>query len=171
MIDSHISTKDHPGDYDAIETAKPDEPIFTVQGGDPIGSMTVIYWAGQARKLALKSKDPKEKDRLLHKATMAEKVAWAMDDYREGNEALPGVEQQGVALASDEKTVERVRVRQALIQGVSVIHNALATVNDLADVINRMGEHPEVVERLRRDVESLRLSADAIEPRRGNERS
>lgn len=171
MTDGHVSTKDHPGDYDALETAKPDEPIFTLQGGDPLGEPTVLYWADQARKLARQSDSPQERHRLLEKAKMAEKVAWAMKDYREGTADLPATEPIGVAEAQTESTVERVRQRQALIAGVSVLHNALATVNDLAETIEKMDVHPEVVQRLRHDVESLRLSADTIEPRRGNERS
>lgn len=171
MIDGHVSTKDRPGDYDAIETAKPDEPIFTVQGGDPIGASTVCYWADQARKLAGKTDDPKEKERLLHKAKMAEQVAWAMDDYRNGVEEVPAESLTAISDAANINSADRLKERQALIQGVSVLHNALATINDLADVINGLDVHPEVVERLRHDVESLRLSAEAIEPRRGSERS
>ncbi len=72
-----ISTKETVGDYDAIETAKPGEPIFTLQGGDPFSPDTILHWAGLARAAGLVADKPEDAAKLLKKATAAEQVAWA----------------------------------------------------------------------------------------------
>lgn len=84
MTEIQVSTKDEPGDYDAYETAKPDEPIFTVQGGDPLGPLTVMFWCWKARQLARRQDDDKARQRMLRKAGAAEEVAWAMKEYQSG---------------------------------------------------------------------------------------
>lgn len=89
MTDMIISTKEQVGTYDAIETLKPGEPVFPLQGGDPLAPLCVMIWAWKARKLARtldRDIDAKEIDRLLRKATSAEEVAWAMRDYQRGRD-------------------------------------------------------------------------------------
>lgn len=85
MSEQIISTKDQVGTYDAIETAKPGEPLFPLQGGDPLAPFCVMVWAWKARKLARTlPEDDKRRDKLLRKASAAEEVAWAMKDYQAG---------------------------------------------------------------------------------------
>jgi hypothetical protein len=89
---------------DAYETAKPNEPIFTLQGGDPLAPSLVRLWALLARTRAEVLKpsiewitpalvaanqsslahDPKEIEELLLRATLAEEVSWNMDNYLKG---------------------------------------------------------------------------------------
>lgn len=92
MSEPILSTKDEIGDYDAIESLKPGEPVFPVQGGDPFGPSTVLHWADLARTAARGMTDEKEAAALFKKASSAEQVAWAMQDYQragEGEEAPP----------------------------------------------------------------------------------
>lgn len=106
MSEITVSTKDQVGDYDAVETAKPGEPIFTLQGGDPIGPATVLFWADEARKLARRSEDEKVADKLLRKAYAAEQVAWAMQDYQRGgseDEAAPRESISGGAIPEEQR--------------------------------------------------------------------
>src|SRR5205085_1542980 len=92
---------------DAYVTAKPDEPTFTLQGGDPLAEPLVQLWAHLARVRtglltgdadwiypALKaachpdsdlSGNEREVNNLLLRATAAEEVSWAMRDYCRGN--------------------------------------------------------------------------------------
>jgi len=83
-------TKEVPGAFDAFETAKPGEPIFTLQGGDPLAAPLVLQWAKAARLKGLElreSTNPVEQDKgevLLLKATEAEQISWDMDRYRKG---------------------------------------------------------------------------------------
>ena len=88
MTDQIISTKEEVGTYDAIETAKPGEPLFALQGGDPLAPLCVMIWAWKARKLArAMDEDDKARAALLRKASAAEEVAWAMRDYQKGGES------------------------------------------------------------------------------------
>ena len=97
------ATKENPAPLDAYETAKPDEPIFTLQGGDPLAAPLVRLWAYLARvraglrgdvswidapifvaKSTSLEHDPKACNDLLVRATAAEQVSWHMDGYRRG---------------------------------------------------------------------------------------
>src|SRR3982750_1163012 len=90
---------------DAYVTAKPNEPTWTVQGGDPLGGPLLRIWAVFARIQAgvipeqgtefvyeqiLKAannnppENERERDELLIRATKTEEVSWSMDTYRSG---------------------------------------------------------------------------------------
>lgn len=173
MTESHISTKDKPGDYDAIETAKPDEPLFAIQGGDPLGPKTVLFWASEARKAAGEIENDKERERLLRKATMAEDVAWAMQEYQRGIEPVAGVRSsyadESVTLPGD--PTERIKSRAAMIAGVGRLHNAIGIAKDVEETLTKMEQHPQAQAIILSGIDYLKAAADEIEPRRGSERS
>lgn len=173
MTESHISTKDKPGDYDAIETAKPDEPLFAIQGGDPLGPKTVLFWASEARKLAVETEDEKERERLLRKATMAEEVAWGMQEYQRGIEPVPGVRSsyadEGVTLPGD--PTDRIKMRAALIAGVGRLNNAIGIAKDVEEALTQMDQHANAQAVILSGIDYLKAAAEMIEPRRGSERS
>ncbi len=194
MTDTIISTKDSPGEFDALETAKPDEPIFVVQGGDPLGPPTVQFWADRARECAREimngkragfdpaeggEYDPTETDRndadhLLRKATNAEQVSWAMKSYQR-NETQPTGERASyndsppVDLSAEAQ--DREATRKALITMTGQLHNSLAIANGVGEGLASLDLHPDVVRVIVQAVENLKLAAAAIEPRRGTERS
>jgi hypothetical protein len=99
------ATKSDPAPLDAFETAKPDEPIYTLQGGDPLSSPLLRIWAHFARiqagiipprgiegifeeiLRAANNNEPESeagKDDLLVRATQTEQISWLMDNYRKG---------------------------------------------------------------------------------------
>lgn len=99
------ATKSIPAPLDAFETAKPDEPIWTVQGGDPLGAPLLRLWAVFARIQAgritpnctnfifeelLKASQRFRVDtedaenNLLARAYETEQISWQMDDYFRG---------------------------------------------------------------------------------------
>jgi hypothetical protein len=100
-----MSTEEVVAPLDAYATAKPDEPTFTLQGGDPLAGPLVRAWAFLARRRACVIRfeqesfgelieaaignsaehDEQERDGLLVRATAAEQVSWEMDAYRKGN--------------------------------------------------------------------------------------
>lgn len=167
--DPVISTKDRPGSYDAIETAKPGEPLFPVQGGDPIGPKTVQFWVDEQRKLALACTDEKRARAMLQKASQAEEVAWAMLAYQRGEEA---VEERRLSYSDNhDETDEKRTTCEILIHGAGRLHNALAIVAEVADSLakNRLAPFEEVA--LREAVEQIKEAAIKIEPRRGKERT
>lgn len=191
-----VSTKDRPGDYDAIETAKPGEPLFPIQGGDPRGPATVQFWAEFARACARAllhgskvrvgptpfifhdspedyqptEADERAAEKLLAKATSAEQVSWAMQAYQRGEadeEGERAVYNDGLAEQISAEAADRAAVRKAMIAGVRKLHNAIAEVNDVAEVLVKLGEHPEPYGWLVEATALTRRAAEVIEPRRG----
>lgn len=105
-----IGSKENPAPLDGYESAKPDEPLFPLQGGDPLGWVLTQLWANLARVRAgvisgdadwimavLKvakdedvGSDVKEANNLLRRATAAEQLSWTMKDYLTGRVAAEG---------------------------------------------------------------------------------
>lgn len=162
------ATKDRLGEYDAIETAKPGEPLFPIQGGDPFGPATVLHWARLCREAGLEATKSEEADRLLRKASQAERVAWAMQDYQRGMEADPRAGTYHDTAADYLATADR---RVGLIRGATRLHNVLADALPVAEMLARLRAHPEEEVRIRDAVATLKECALKIEPRRGNERT
>lgn len=83
-----IDTRLHAGPFDAFSTAKPDEPVFTLQGGDPYAPDLVLAWAQRARADAMEIGNEEgrelESHNLLLRASSAEQVAWSMQAYQRG---------------------------------------------------------------------------------------
>ncbi len=169
------STKERPGSYDAIETAKPGEPLFPIQGGDPFGPPTVLHWARLAREAGEAEADEKRSAKLLRKATDAEQVAWDMQAYQRGHaaqsEAVKPSSYTGHEIVLDETADLARKVREAQIKGAAQLHNLVGVGTDIADTLASLDACSPEVAKLRCAVEMVRTIADAIEPRRGSERS
>jgi len=155
-----ISTRDRPGEYDALETAKPGEPIFVLQGGDPLAPATIVHWADLARAAARVETKPDRARALLKKAASAEFAAWAMQDYQRGDD----FEARQQAKADDEATMT-VEANVILARGCDRLHNAIFEALELADS-PAMDAFLKERGRLRAAAEMLRSVAKAIEPRR-----
>lgn len=200
MTDAVFSTKDQPGDYDAIETAKPDEPLFPIQGGDPRGPGTVQFWADYARACARAclqgakvrvldhrfelyggpdGYEPTEADqlaaeKLLKKATNAEQVGWAMQAYQRGEDDQEGaraVYNDGLAEQLTAEAADRAAQRKALIAMKTQLHNSIAIAQGVVEALAKLQLHPMVEVKIREAVAGLQEAADEIEPRRGREQS
>lgn len=177
-----IATKDRLGEYDAIETAKPGEPLFPLQGGDPFAPPSINHWAGLARAEGIRltdefaegSKEHARGLKLLEKATDAEQVAWAMLEYQRGDQAPTG----GSATYSghvmpelDESSGHERAVRAARIKAAAVLQNLIGEGVDVADALAALDACPEEVATLRNAIGLIRHAAETIEPRREGERS
>lgn len=135
MSEQIIATKDQIGSYDAIESLKPGEPVFPLQGGDPLAPFCTMVWAWKARKLARSlPEDDKRREKLLRKASMAEEVAWAMKDYQNGEGGA------SVADAVDPpKTYSGIVAEKTgdwlpgIVAGVRHMAEAAASFSDAAD--------------------------------------
>jgi hypothetical protein len=169
--DPILTTKERPGSYDAIATAKPDEPLFPIQGGDPFGPQTVLYWAQLARAGAMKEIDPNKASRLFRKATEAELVAWSMLEYQRGH-AQP--EARRARYNDDQPAKEETAARterEALIKGADKLQSLLSEALGVAETLAQFRTHPEQEVKIRDAAAMLREAALEIEPRRGRERS
>lgn len=172
-----IPTKERLGSYDAIETAKPGEPLFPIQGGDPFGPPTVLHWVNLARREGLRLQDSEQEkerkrgERLLEKATAAEQVAWAMQAYQKGHvQELERERQDEDAHSAD--TLDARHARTTLIRSSGRLHNYLSEVRAVAGVLRELGdEHATAAIRLEAAADMIGGVARDIEPRRGNERT
>lgn len=167
------STKEKLGTYDAIETAKPDEPLFPIQGGDPFGPATVLHWVSLARAAGMAETDEKRADRLLRKARDAELIAWQMQTYQRGE-----VEQEGERAQYNEPTIaidatqdlERQR-REARIKGAARLANVIAQATEVCETLTTLDICAVECIELTHLVDAMKITARMIEPRRDNERS
>jgi hypothetical protein len=164
-----VSTRERPGIHDGLVSAKPGEPLFTVQGGDPFGPPTVLHWVSLARAAGMAEPNGKKARRLLRKATDAEAVAWAMNSYQRGEMS----QEQPVGRApsysghtlTDEADAAQRR-HQVLANGATKLHSALAEALLVAEALAKLREFPAAEVRIRDAVASLKESAFEIEPRR-----
>ncbi len=168
-----VSTPERAGEYDAIETAKPGEPLFSLQGGDRFAPDCVLLWAQLARAAAIDcfalaaaetSKRKAEKlttegDKLSRKATAAEEVAWAMQEYQRGDIAVP------VAEADEGDEVQRSEIA-ALSAICDRIYNSEAELTEAADTLQKIGGHDVATSKLRDAAIAAGQAVRAAEPRR-----
>jgi hypothetical protein len=130
---------------DAYPTAKPDEPTFTLQGGDPFAPPCVLEWAKKARlfALTLDEDDPRRADLLL-RATSAEEVAWEMLAYQRGEEAdsnvgaamAQGYSQTSMVASGTAETKAKLVRHRLLIEVVRSLDNAVSILTELGDPNN-----------------------------------
>lgn len=185
MADEPIATKEAPGPFDGFEHAKPGEPIFTLQGGDPLGAPLVMAWAALARirALGLSADLPiferacaiaaahpapeRKRDELLLRATEAENVAWAMDEYRTGH--TPVRETRASYNERDESEDARAALDRARLvkRAEDKLHNALAEASDQADALEKLGDADEgALRMIRQAVLLLKEAAEIVAPKR-----
>lgn len=172
------ATKDRLGDYDAIQTAKPGEPLFPIQGGDPHGPATVQFWVDRVRREGMAETDRKKSEALLRKASDAERIGWQMIDYQRGtapkDDDEPDSGRQtftGWSDESDEDTKLARRQRSGRIRAAGRLHNAIAAATEAADTLGQLRVCPEAEVKVREALESIREAALDVEPRRGRERT
>jgi hypothetical protein len=166
-----LATKDHLGEYDAIESAKPGEPLFPIQGGDPFGPKTILYWADLCRTAGRAEENVEKARAMLRKAADAELVAWTMTEYQKGASVI--AEQQRATytdLPGTNLSAEQAK-RVVLIRGASILRNALSQIADVAAMLNPFIDHTVETGALRKMTQQIGDIAELIEPRRGNERT
>lgn len=169
---TEISTRERAGEYDAIATAKPGEPLFPLQGGDRFAPKCIYLWAEQARTYALKELPAGEdRDNLLSKATAAEGVAEAMQDYRLGliDEAIASGDKAEIAAvkSSSGHQPDPERARIAALSGIADrIYNSLAELSDAADALSKMGGFAAAEMYIRDAVIAASKGVTLVEPRR-----
>lgn len=162
-----ISTRDRPGLYDGLISAKPGEPIFVLQGGDPFAPPSIASWVTLMREAGLAEADKKKAAAMLRKATAAEQVIWAMKAYQRGEVAVTSTGRDSYSgWKTDEAGEAALERRDILIKGADKLHNSLAEALLIADALAKLREFPEAEVRIREAVAMLKESALDIEPRR-----
>lgn len=153
------ATKNLPAPLDAFESAKPDEPIWTVQGGDPLGAPLLRIWAHFARiqagiveggkldgwfeqilKAAQKHRpeEQQKRDDLLVRASATEDISFDMDAYLRGDKT---------EIAEIKQTaMERMDLYDTRRRFASRISSFFSEMNDFKDELQRHGFMYEALE-------------------------
>lgn len=166
---TEVSTRERAGAFDALETAKPGEPIFVVQGGDEFGPATVIFWAGLMREAAMRADKRDEAVAKFRKATNAEEVAWEMreyqrslDDARDGRENV-GEKPKGYNGVEPDADRPEIAKLSALADRA---YNAIAELSAVGDALAALGGHAAAELKFRDAVIAAGEGNKLIEPRR-----
>jgi hypothetical protein len=152
---------DLPAPLDAYSTAKPGEPTFTLQGGDPLAPLLVQLWVDGARALAGISPKPcgfvdrwiitcennqvdtesREAENLLRRATAAEEVMWDMVAYQKGLPSAgenPGQNPHGENLSDlDEKA--RLDLHDLRVRYAQKLSGFASELSDMREELLRRG--------------------------------
>jgi hypothetical protein len=84
------NTIDRPGEFDALEKARPGELIFTLLERDPCAPAVISFWCELRRKLALDIADEDKRRQELRQITEAELIGMSMLERQKGHQ--PGAE-------------------------------------------------------------------------------
>jgi hypothetical protein len=149
---------------DAHETAKPGEPTFTLQGGDPLASVLVRLWAIMARiqagrlskasalemesaayNIASKNKVTTERELndLLKRATLAEEVSWDMEAYCKGQSGADEPETLGEKSLTVEDKLDIYDLRR---RGTAYCRSVVGELTELHDALEAKGYGSDAME-------------------------
>lgn len=161
------NTAAHPGPYDPLDKAKPDEPVFTLIARDPHAPATVVHWASLARAVAMEIEDEEQRRHDLQKCTEAEMIACDMINYRKGHpeqSAAPARKTYNPAPAGVSDEVKRRQAIGAAVQSLreAAYHTQMA--REQFTVIDALG--PGEAEMLEATLDGINFVACAHEPKR-----
>lgn len=172
---------------DAYETAKPDEPTFTLQGGDPLAARLVQFWAQLARLRAgviprselaeayatncvadaienSVADDEREVRNLAVRATAAEEVSWAMQEYQKSQH---GTDKPTEAADTHLDELARIDLHDLKVRVAQGLSNIRGSAAEMVTALRAKGfndedtlDNLEILSDLARDLNQI------IEPRR-----
>lgn len=188
MTEALVPTKEHPAPLDAFETAKPDEPIWTVQGGDPLGPPLLRIWAWAARiragvidpaipdeERAVSelvaaardhgvSHDDKEVRNLKIRATATEEISWTMEEYAKGQ---VNADQPSEAADTHFDELARIDLHDLRVRFVSKLGNAIFELREAGKALRDKGyDNTWLLDEIEVAAEGLDHIREVIEPRR-----
>lgn len=181
LIESTENTKERPGPFDAFETAKPNEPIFTLQGGDPLAPGLVLLWAKHARREGLRLQDQNPKSaaalELLLRATSAEEIACDMKAYQRGEAShsdqaaayKQSREVGGTTTSENPEALEKLMRHRALRWCEERLGNADSEVTEVHTALEELGfnkDSPALLGRLLEAGDRIKGVAAEIAPTR-----
>lgn len=145
------STAEEPGPYDALQKARPGEPIFTLLGRDIHAPGTVLHWVDLARADALLIDDPERRRNELGKCTEAEMVACDMLRYRKDEPEHDTFTRQRATYAGtvhDAEHMDEVARKAAIAGHVAQLREAAYFVSEALAGLDAFGvlEPGEIVD-------------------------
>lgn len=150
--------------YDAHATAKPGEPTFTLQGGDPLAPKTLMFYADQVRSEARKAGNARGVRAGLQRAAACEEIAWSFEDFQKDvapeEVKRPALNDKAKLAAGAKDAVAR---RSALIVATGHLSNARSTAEEAREITERFGmtEETLLIAEAQRILQKVQ---DAIDP-------
>jgi hypothetical protein len=183
-MDAPIPTKEEPGPFDGMENAKPGEPVFTLQGGDPLAAPLVQLWADCARVragvgsadclapdfaklagVATREKAGRHKqEELKLRATEAESIGWEMDAYRKGEKFVEQETESYSGHRESEESKEKAAKTRSLHELAHNLEEAKHYVHETADALEGIEEFAHMAGALRANYEQINAIATTIRP-------
>jgi len=171
---------------DAYKTAKPDEPIWTVQGGDPLGPPLLRLWAVMARVRAgvLSPKafttdwaegvkevaenhsvqhDERAREELLIRATKTEEISWDMDSYQQGTGAKA---ETSIEKSSVREQLDLFDLRVLSADRLGSMFSELNTIREQLEQAPDFRDRDYALLNLENVIRVLRLTYNHLQPRR-----
>lgn len=170
-----LPTIEHPGPFDALEKADPNEPMFPLLGRDADAPATITEWCRLRRNRAIRKygTDPAEgsREQLLLKAELeqcrnAEEIAIGMAEYRL-NLAAPKDQPEAKADAEVAKTAEELEQAQRRSESDSACRHLREAAYHLCEARDMLAKlDDEDVDTLSVMLKVLNAFADDHEARR-----
>lgn len=150
-----MATKESPGQFDALEKAAPNEPVFPLLARDECAPATITFWCHQRRNRAFKlyGESSKDADRELlaaelRQAANAEEVALQFDDYRK-QEAPADIVRSSynevIKSAEELAEADRRKRREQAVADLSEASYHLCEARDLLISLDALSDDTEVM--------------------------
>lgn len=156
-------SKLEPSPLDGYIRAEPNEPVFTLQGGDPFAHDAVRGYIATRRNAAMQIENEKKRADELERCTAAEEVLWAMENYYKG---LPN--EDDTAFEGSSSIAALIDLHDYRIHCARKLANAFSEMNDMIEGLRRMGfEDTGTLNAIHNEIVGLRLLFNELEPRPG----
>lgn len=176
------STAATPGEYDALEKARPDEPLFTLLARDPAAPATVRFWVDRRRAALMDELGectskaghfpaPEGIRAELSKLTEAEMVAFEMDRWRKGQPEHDTTTPKRASYSDNGPEVqsEETARKHAVALSAADLGEAAYFANEARQRLTEYGAiEPELAAQLEVIVTQLVAAQDAVTPKRPN---
>lgn len=135
-MSENTNTKSRPGEFDALEKARPDELIFTLLERDPCAPGTIAYWCDLRRKRATAITDDDARLQELRQVSEAEFIGMTMLERQKGQASNEAAPLPAESYSGNERKVTKAeellpKLRASLAEADFHIHNALETARKL----------------------------------------
>ena len=166
-----VSTKKNPGEFDGMERALDDEPVFTLRAHDILAYRLVMFWVKLKRRLVLRSDLPEEKQRKeLIQCREAEEIAFAMKEWRAG--MIPAKVRDDKPVrptysgnTDDPAEIEAKKRWQTVKNATTRLYNSIAEISTAIEGLEPYGWDSERAA-LSAQLDLLKLTAEDIRPKR-----
>lgn len=162
------NTLERPGEFDALEKARPDELIFPLLERDPCAPPTIHHWVALRREKAREITDPDKLKAELMQCTEAEFIAFEMASRQRGGQAEAVETRASYSGRATERSVVEVLMSKARARLGEADFHASESLDLLRQLAEHEAEHvaPELIEEAAKAQATLHRIALTLSPYR-----